>query len=311
MNSTRAIIIIAVLLYSSGCASRNVWVHPTNDKALLNKDMRECKYDSQKNSFVPYGNGISPVSAGFQEGMQSVTLMNSCMTSRGYYLTNRNDLEIKNENTKKTRADYDNAMKEMNYPKALDIVNDLISLFPSSSGTYYARGDVYLELGKYNEAISDFNKSISLGHKNLSVYVLKSQAFIELGEIDVAIEIINQALALHNDAKLYNARSYALIRKGDYEKALEDCNRALALDASKPNAYKNRGLAYYGKSEYDKAIEQFNKSIVTDSTYAYAYAGRGETYLKTGKLENATSDFKKACELGDKDSCKRSIKQGD
>ena len=86
---------------------------------------------------------------------------------------------------------------------------------------------------------------------------------------------------------------------------MEDCNKAIALDTNRPNFYKNRGLAYHGKLEYDKAIEQFNKSMTIDPAYMYAYTGRGETYLKMGKLENAASDFKKACELGDKDSCSK------
>lgn len=298
------LLIIAVFLLS-GCAGQSVWVNPSKNHEEAQKDFRECKYDSQKSSYTPYGNGTSPISAGIQEGFQSVTLMNECMRSRGYYLTNRQEHEEKKQANNQAFEDAKSAMKTKNYAKALDIVNALILQNPDNFSLYQARAEVYYAMEKYNETITDLNKSISLGNKTSHVHMVKAQAFADLGEHDVAIESINQALTIKHDAVLYNIRAYVLNKKGEYDKAIEDCNRAIALDASKPNAYKNRGLAYYGKKEYEKAFEQFNKSISIDPAYAYAYAGRAETYKSTGKPESAAADFKKACELGDKAACKK------
>ncbi|MDD2500380.1 MAG: tetratricopeptide repeat protein [Geobacter sp.] len=303
MKNFHLLITIALLL--SGCAGQSVWVNPTKNHEEAQKDFRECKYDSQKSSYTPYGNGTSPISAGIQEGFQSVTLMNECMRSRGYYLTNRQQLEEKKAKNNQATDEFKSAIKNKDYNKALDIMNVMISQNTDNYDLYHARGNVYYAMKRYNEAITDFNKSIALGNKAPVIYVAKGNAFAELGEYDVVIELINQALSTNNDASFYNIRAYALNKKGDYVKAMEDCNRAIALDASKPNYYKNRGLAYHGKMEYEKALEQFNKSIALDPAYIYAYVGRGETYLKMGKNENASADFKKACELGDKAACNR------
>jgi len=90
------LLVVAVFLFS-GCAGQRVWVNPSKNHEEAQKDFRECKYDSQKSSYTPYGNGTSPISAGIQEGFQSVTLMNECMRSRGYYLTNKLSLFQKSD----------------------------------------------------------------------------------------------------------------------------------------------------------------------------------------------------------------------
>ena len=297
--------IATTLLCSSGCANQNVWVKDGASAEVAQKEFAECKYDSQKSSFVPYGNGISPISAGVQEGFQSVTLLNECMRSRGYYLTNRLELEGKKADQKKSGDEFRSAMQNKDYTKALVIINQIILQQPNAFDSYHARGNVYMSTGKFNDAIADYNKSISLGNKNFNVILYKANAFAQIGEYDVAIEAINHGLSINNNPEFYNLRAYCFNKKGEFNKAMEDCNKAIALDTNRPNFYKNRGLAYHGKLEYDKAIEQFNKSMTIDPAYMYAYTGRGETYLKMGKLENAASDFKKACELGDKDSCSK------
>ncbi|MBW4056524.1 MAG: tetratricopeptide repeat protein [Proteobacteria bacterium] len=297
--------IATALLCSSGCANQNVWVNPSKNDSEAQKDFSECKYDSQKSSFVPYGNVTSPISAGVQEGFQNVTLMNECMRSRGYNLINKYEWDAKIASNKQSSDEFNLAMKEKNYDKSMIIINIMIAQNPNAYDPYHGRGNVYYFTNKYSEAITDYNKAISLGCKSPKVFVFKAQAFIELGEYDVAIQSMNDALAIKSDPMFYNMRAYALNKKGEYDKAMDDCNRAIALDTTKPNFFKNRGLAYHGKLEFEKAIEQFNKSISIDPAYYYAYAGRGEAYLKIGKLENATSDFKKACELGDKDSCSK------
>lgn len=292
-----------LVLLCSGCANQNVWVNPTKNATEAHKDLAECKYDSNKSSFVPYGNDTSPISAGIQEGFQSSSLMAQCMRSRGYNLVNRQELEEKKANYKIHTDAFNLAMKNKDFNKALEIANNAISQFPSQADAYYGRGNAYYSLKKYNEAIADYNKAISLGYKKVQVFIYKAQAFIELKEYDIAIEIINQALTTNNDSSLYNTRAYVLNTKGDYDKAIEDCNKSIALDTNKPNAYKNRGLAYSGKKEYEKAIEQFNKAISIDPTYMYAYDGRGDTYIKLANKDKAMADFKTACDKGLKISC--------
>ena len=298
---------LAVLLLSlfvlSGCANQSVWVNPSKNDAEAQKDFRECKYDSGKSSFVPYSNVTSPISAGIQEGFQSANLLSECMRSRGYNLVNRQSFEENKNANKQTYNNIDEAFKNKDYSRVIEITDRHLYSNPNDIEVYVARGHAYTWLGKYNEAITDYNKASTLGSKNLKLVVGKATCFAQIGEYDVALEAVNQALVLQQDASLYNIRAYVYYKKGEFDKALEDCNKSIALDNNKPNVYKNRGLALYGKMQYEKAIEQFNKSISIELAYAKAYDGRGDTYLKLGKNENAMLDFRKACEFGEKESC--------
>jgi len=289
----------------TGCAGNKLWIRDSTSAEQANKDFNECKYDSSKSSFVPFGNGISGMSAGFQEGMQSANLMSQCMSSRGYYLVNKFEHEQRNKKIDDLANELKLAIDKKDNDKAFEIINKIIEERPKDSGVYVWRGSIYSSIKKYNEAISDYNKAISLGNENAFVVVAKAEAFICLKEYDIAISLIDQSLTSKKDASLYNIRAYALNEKGEYDKALEDCNKSIALDSSRPNAYKNRGLSYLGKGQYEMAIEQFNMAIGIEPKYGYAYSGRAEAFLKLSKNESAESDFKKACEYGDNESCSK------
>ena len=301
-----AYVLVLWCLLFTGCASQNIWVSPSRNASEAQKDFGECKYDSQKSSFVPYGNGTSPISAGVQEGFQSVTLMNECMRSRGYSLVDKYEWEAKQANNSNNRKEYDSAMKLKDYPRALEMAAILISDNPSSATAYALRGHAYYNLSKYDDAITAYNKAIALDDKHIGAISMKAICFAENGEHDIALELANIAVNIKNsDSSVFNNRAVVYNKKGDYDKALEDCNKSLALNNSSPSAHRQKGLAYFGKEHYEKSIVEFNKAITIDSMYDKAYLGRGEAYLKLGKADNATSDFKKACELGNKESCSK------
>lgn len=306
-----AVALLGVLC--SGCAGERIWVNPSKSSEEAQKDFRECSYDSDKHSFVPYGDGRSPVSAGLQQGFQSVNLMNGCMQSRGYSLVDK-DLNSGRQNF---RTQSINAMSEAinnnDYNKALTLANLHLERYPYSADALTVRALSNSSFGKYDLAIADFENALKLinTRKNDSdaktkfiALSGKAMCLAELGEYDIALELINICIDSNRmDSYLYNNRAYTLNKKGDYDKAIEDCNKSIALDSLSAPPYKNRGLAYYGKGQYDKAIESFNKSLAIDSLYAKAYLSRGDAYLKVGKAESATADFKKACELLNKDAC--------
>ncbi len=302
-------LLLLLPLIIGGCATQNTWVHSTKTQAEAQKDFMECQYDAEKHGFVPYGGGTSAVSAGIQEGVRKVQLMSSCMTSKGYYLANRQALQEEKDTIVQSQKDMIDGLKNGRYDKTLEIANELIARYPDFPLGYFGRGWVNIELGKSTEALADFSRvsSMKLDAIGLSHAVVgRTTCLVDLGELDVSLQVVNERLSSDSsNASLYNIRAYVLIKKGEYDKAIEDCNKSLSLDMSKPNAFKNRGLAYLGKLEFEKAVEQFNKSLAIDASYREAFDGRGEAYLKLGKNDDATAEFKKACELGKRVSCNK------
>jgi tetratricopeptide (TPR) repeat protein len=310
----RLCIVLLLITFCSGCASR-VWVNPSKNDAEAQKDFRECKYDSEKGSYTPYSNVMSPISAGLQEGFQSVSLLSNCMESRGYRLVDKMENNNKVDINTQSMQSISESFKNRDYDKTIELAGKHLERYPGSSDAYMYRGYSYRNIDNFDFALRDFEEAINIlkqrddnNSKSTKLRAMSEKAIclLEKGEFDIAIELINICIDLDPmQYYLYNYRAYILVKKGDYDRAISDCNRSIALDGTKPNAYKNRGLAYFGKGQIDTSISEFNKAIALDPTYASSYLGRGDSYFNLGKIEDAQSDFRKACDLGNKEACKK------
>jgi len=88
--------------------------------------------------------------------------------------------------------------------------------------------------------------------------------------------------------------------KKHYE-AISDYNSSIKLYPNDAVVYYDRGVAYYNLENYAEAIRDYSTAIKLDSDFASAYHNRGiaKEYIGLHYCE----DFKKACKLGDDDSC--------
>jgi len=98
---------IGVMILISGCAtSTNVWYNPSVSQQQAQKDWNQCEYEASRGAYTPMGAFDSPISSGIQEGFQKVSLMSKCMTAKGYYLTNQEDINRSASPTYKTTSTY-------------------------------------------------------------------------------------------------------------------------------------------------------------------------------------------------------------
>jgi len=99
--------LIGVMVLISGCAtSTNVWYNPSVTQQQSQTDWNQCEYEASRGAYTPMGAFDSPISSGIQEGFQKVSLMSKCMTAKGYYLTNQEDINRSASPTYKTTSIY-------------------------------------------------------------------------------------------------------------------------------------------------------------------------------------------------------------
>lgn len=80
----KLVFVVAFLsLLMSGCAGPYFY---QAGKSLeeCERDLLECRYESEKAGNVPYGTWRSPISAGVQSGVQKANLTCMCMQLKGY-----------------------------------------------------------------------------------------------------------------------------------------------------------------------------------------------------------------------------------
>ncbi len=74
--------------------------------------------------------------------------------------------------------------------EAVPYRNKVIELDPLSTMSYYARADLFYEMGDYRAAIADFTRSAELDHQQVlgpANYLYRADCYRRLGEYDNAI----------------------------------------------------------------------------------------------------------------------------
>lgn len=224
---------------------------------------------------------------------------------------------------------------EMQYDKALEIVNQLIENDNTYMWYYYVRGNIYLQKNAPDTAIANFSTGLLLAPEEPILYAERANAYYDLQMPDESIEDYTSALKYMDDAdvrcELFNNRGNARALKRDFEGACRDYKMALEIDSTNvqmlanmggvlgdmgrdkeaimylekalrlsPNtisAIGNLGLRYTSAGDYKKAIEKFNKIIELAPDNALAYNNMGYAKYKMNKLKEALKDIEYSIKL--------------
>jgi len=184
-----------------------------------------------------------------------------------------------------------------NYEEALRDYTRAIELAPEKAiDRYRMRGELFRELGKYQEAIDDFTR--------ISAYSLRGHIFCELGKYQEAIDDFTRASA-------YLSRGQVHYHLGHLEEAINDYTREIAQETYaagwdiEPSYW--RGLAYEDLGRYQDAIQDYSHVIELNRKYRgedggryydSAYWLRGVAYHKLNMVAEAFDDYRQAAHLG-------------
>ncbi len=163
--------------------------------------------------------------------------------------------------------------------KALEYLNEAISLDSNYDDAYINRGIAWHVTGNYDRAISDYNKAIELNPGYALAYYNRGYAWHVTGNYDRAMSDFNKAIELNPGyVDAYNNRGYAWHVTGNYDRAMSDFNKAIELNPRYAQAYNNRGITWADKGNYDRAILDYSKAIELNPRYAQAYYNRAIAY---------------------------------
>ncbi|MDH3576102.1 MAG: tetratricopeptide repeat protein, partial [Desulfobacteraceae bacterium] len=166
-------------------------------------------------------------------------------------------------------------------------------------GSYFKRGNSYLNEGQYDKAISEYSKAIEINPKDNKAYTKRGLAYGRRGQFDQAISDFNKAIEINpKDNKAYNNRGFAYSRRGQFDQAISDYNKAIEINPKYNKAYTNRGAAYARRGQFDQAISDYNKAIEINPTNTNAYYGIGCIYSLQNNLSKALKYLELALENG-------------
>jgi tetratricopeptide (TPR) repeat protein len=284
---SRLLLMVIVILFIA-CAplKEKTWTGKEVEvsQEQLDRDFRECGYVIQDTSTHSH-KGIPALTAKntVANNTQNVShdIFVKCMYRKGYDLEdqevmvkqNQTSAELVNKgNELQTKGQFDDAIKY--YIKSLYVK-------PYNSVAYNHLGETYLAKKKYAMAVMNYTQAIKNDPDNVDFYLARAAAYNKTRQYSLAIKDINKYLSskksTDSQAIPYFCRGYAYGQLGNYERSIEDFTQAITFIES--------------RKLHNAKLEGY-------------YFQRGKVYLKSGKKNNAKDDFKKACEMGDKDSCK-------
>jgi tetratricopeptide (TPR) repeat protein len=134
-----------------------------------------------------------------------------------------------------------------------------VTIKPRDPDTYIARADAYFEQGEYNKAVDDLDKAISLKPKYYLPYLKRAELYNYLGEKEAAIDSYKQVVRYNpKHALSYYVLGNYQLEQGQHNKALFNYNKAIANDAQMSEAHYARALVFYHKKEYAKSVDALN-----------------------------------------------------
>ncbi len=189
-----------------------------------------------------------------------------------------------------------NYIRNKDYNNALGVIDACIAEHPNNATLYNNRGNVLMEMGKFNEAAFAYQKSININPKFTAPYNGLSTLYMKTGQAEKGLEVLMdlKEIAPNDSVAALNRASFELILK-NYNAAIEDYTIVLK-DKKNSVYYKDRAYAYLANSNPEKAISDYENYLKAGHESGEAYKYMGIAYEVMGNNDKAMEYFRKAAD---------------
>lgn len=162
---------------------------------------------------------------------------------------------------------WQNFLLARHYSENSDSINSInfyskaMSFQPDYSYSYLGLGAEYIKNGDYQKAVEVLNNYLSINVNSDIAYALRANAYTKLGCISQAQSDIENALKIDNNLSYLFIEAVILYDKGEYDFARE---KFINLSRTMQNSqiYKYIGLCFYAQKDYANALINFDKAII-------------------------------------------------
>ncbi len=173
------------------------------------------------------------------------------------------------------QATYEQAsklMKEGEHGKALEMLNQLLLLYPAAPLYFNDRGVCRENLGDLWGALADYRRAIDLEPSFVVAHYNLSNIFFQLEYYRDAAAHLKQSTTLDpQDQDYWVGLLKTYYQLQDYDSVHYFAKKALAVDTKNAAAHNYQGLVLYQQQEYATAIKHFEKAVKADVAYAAAW----------------------------------------
>ena len=178
------------------------------------------------------------------------------------------------------------------------------ALNPTDPAGHIQLGQVYHQLGEYENALNAFQTALALDERHQQAYNNMGLVYLDLRLYSEAISMFQAALEIQPvNAAFLNNLGYAYDSADRFDEALDAYRRAIEADATFVDAYANLGEAYLNREMYVEAIQAYEQALALDETDASALSTNafnlGFAYEQRGEFVRAIQAYERGIRLDD------------
>lgn len=185
------------------------------------------------------------------------------------------------------------ATHEGDYPTALNLLRDAITLEPGSALLHGEIADIKLKIGQIPEALEYINKAIALDPGYRPPYVLGGILMASAGKDWEAADYLRKAVKIDpskEDAYLH--LSLSLTRLFEYEEAVANLKALVKINPESILGYYYLGRTYSQMKLYRDALVYFSKVIELRPEFDQAVIDKAATYEALGEYPQAIEAYR-------------------
>ena len=185
---------------------------------------------------------------------------------------------------------------------AIDIYVDAIEKAPGFIPLYCILGDIYRNVGQFDNAITEYKMAIWLDCLNISAYRNLCTAYEEIGDFDSAVDTYKRLIQIMPNIPEYHSNlANILYVKGDHEGAISHFQTAITLNPSKQwTSIINQTLGFVfqeSKSDLNAAISSYQSAYLLTPDDIDIYVNLGSAFYDKEDYNNALTVYRNALDL--------------
>ncbi len=175
---------------------------------------------------------------------------------------------------------------------AIEVLERLLRLEPSTPDLLAARGQVLLDLRRDESSLDSFESALA-GQRDLSAARAgKAQALLRLGQADAALICIDELLREEpSSAAAHGLRGQILFVQGRLDEAEDASDRVYALDSGDSMVFLIRGLVLLQREDWFAALAEFDRALGSNVGLAAAHQGRGRALAALNRSVDALAAY--------------------
>lgn len=184
------------------------------------------------------------------------------------------------------------------FPSSISLLEDCEVLQPLDPEVKMAKGNVYINFGKYQEAIECLQGLIDEADPNPQVMYVIGYAYQCMEEHTEAINYYKKALLIDHlceDAAIELIHCTHL--QEEIEQSIDFFKEQIDVNPYASTFWSYLGLAYNAKPDYYRAASAFEYATITDGTNGKAYEDWGHALMNVSLHKEASEAYAEALEI--------------